>query len=123
MVPEQLREAEIDYQFSSPLHDAIDAQKGIKFLEFKQIVAEAVALDPGAAHIPDAVVILRDVANGVKIPSKWLRGEQEVKQLAAQAAEANQEQNTLDQMQQGADVTQTLGAARKDLATAAAVAP
>jgi hypothetical protein len=51
------------------------AQKGTKFLEFKQIVAEAIALDPTVAHIPDAKVILRDVANGIRVPAKWLRTE------------------------------------------------
>ena len=43
-LPERLRNADIDFKFESPLHDAIEQQKGIKFLEFKQIVAEAVEL-------------------------------------------------------------------------------
>lgn len=118
-IPQALRGAEIEFHFESPLHDAIDQQKGTKFLEFKQIVAEAVALDPGIAHIPDADAILRDVADGIKVPAKWLRTEIEVEDQREMAAQAQQQQELLQTLQQGADVTKTLGAARKDMAAVA----
>jgi hypothetical protein len=121
-LPRALRNADIDFRFESPLHDTIEQQKGIKFLEFKQIVAEAVALDPTCAHIPDAPAILRDVAGAIRAPAKWLRTEQQVEDAADAAAAQAQEAQALEQMQAGADVTQTLGAARKDMAQAAAMA-
>ena len=119
-LPEALSNADIDFRFESPLHDAIDAQKSIKFLEFKQIIAEAVSLDPSTAHIPDAPYILRDVAAGTRVPARWLRSEMEVEASVKAAAAQKQEQDMLATLQQGADVTQTLGVARKDLAQAAA---
>ena len=119
LIPRSLRNAEIDWRFESPLHDAIEQQKGIKFLEFKQIVAEAVSLDPSCAHIPDAVTILRDVSNGIRVPAKWLRTELQVEEAAAATAAQRQQQASLEQLQQGADVAATLGGARKDAAQAA----
>ena len=120
-LPQALRNADIDFRFESPLHDTIEQQKGLKFLEFKQIVAEAVALDPTTAHIPDAPIILRDVAGAIRVPSKWLRTEEQVAEAAEAAAAQAQQKQALEQMQAGADVTQTLGAARKDLAQAEAM--
>ena len=120
-LPEELRNQEIDFRFESPLHDAIESQKGIKFLEFKQIVAEAVTLDPSTAHIPDAPFILRDVASGIRVPANWLRTELQVQEANEAAAQAAESQQALQTMQAGADVTATLGAARKDLAQASVV--
>ena len=120
-IPQPLRNADIDFKFESPLHDAIDAQKGIKFLEFKQIVAEAVALDPAVINLPDAKVILRDVANGIRVPAKWVRTELEVEDAEFQQAQQQQQQEILQTMQQGADVAKTIGGARKELAQAGAV--
>lgn len=121
-VPIALRNAEVEFHFESPLHDAIEAQKGTKFIEFKQIVAEALALDPSVAHLPDAPAILRDVADGIRVPAKWLRTESQVAEAQQAAAAARQQQELLANLQQGADITQKLGAARKDMATAAATA-
>lgn len=122
-LPEPLRNADIDFRFESPLHDAIEQQKGIKFLEFKQIVAEAVALDPTCAQLPDAPLILRDVADGIRVPAKWLRTELEVEDAKRVIAQEREKQALLQTLQQGADVAATLGTAKKDMAQAAAVGP
>ena len=119
-VPEPLRNADVDFRFESPLHDAIEQQKGVKFLEFKQIIAEAVALDQRVAYIPDAVTMLRDVADGIRVPAKWMRTEMQAEDAAAQAASLKQQQEMLGVLQQGADVAATLGGARKDAAAAEA---
>jgi hypothetical protein len=122
-IPRSLRNADIDFRFESPLHDAIEAQKGTKFLEFGQIVAQAVQLDPSVAHVPDAVAILRDVAQGIRVPDLWLRTESEVQADKAAVADQAQSQQMLDTMQKGANVAQTLGAAKKDMVQAGAPAP
>lgn len=122
-MPMPLKNANVDFTFESPLHDAIEQQKGTKFLEFNQLIAQAVQLDPGVIHLPDATVILRDVANGIRVPAKWLRTELEVDQANQVAAQQQSQQQILATMQQGADIAQKTGAARKDLATAAATAP
>ena len=117
-VPRSLRDTDIDFKFESPLHDAIEQQKGLKFLEFKQIVTEAVALDPSVVHIPDATAILRDVAEGVRVPAKWLRSEQATEEAQKIAAQQAAQAEALAQAQQGAEVSKNIGAARRDLAQA-----
>ena len=117
-LPEPLRNAEIEFKFESPLHDAIEQQKGIKFLEFKQIVAEAVALDPTSQILPEAKIILRDVANGIRVPAKWLRSEAEVETIEEEAKVAMQDQQQIDKLEQSAGAIKDIGAARKDLAEA-----
>jgi hypothetical protein len=117
-VPRELRATEVDFKFESPLHDAIEQQKGIKFLEFKQIVTEAVALDPATAHLPDAVTILRDVAEGIRAPAKWLRTELEVERAQQAAAAASAAQADLASMEQAATVTEKLGKAQHSMAQA-----
>lgn len=120
-VPRELRDADVDFQFESPLHDAIEQQKGIKFLEFKQIVTEAIALDPGVAQIPDAVTILRDVAEGIRAPAKWMRTEAEVERAQQAAAEASAAQADLASMEQAAGITEKLGKAQHSMAQAQTV--
>ena len=122
-LPEPLKNADIDFRFESPLHDAIDQQKGIKFLEFKQIIAAAVELDPTVIHIPDATVMVRDVAAGIRVPAKWQRTELQVEEAVRDVAQQKQQAAMLAQMQQGAEVAATLGTAKKDMAQAAVIAP
>ena len=117
-VPRVLRGADIDWRFESPLHDSVDQQKGVKFLEFKQIVAEAVSLDPAVAHIPNATVILRDVAAGIRAPAKWLKTEAEAQESQAAAAEQAQAAASLADLEQSSNVAKNLGVARKDIAQA-----
>jgi hypothetical protein len=117
-IPDPIRNADIEFRFESPLHDAIDQQKGVKFLEFKQIVAEALTLDPAVAHIPDAKTILRDVAEGIRAPAKWMRTEAQVEQAEIDAAQQRQQEQLLNTLQQGSEITKNLGTARLDAAQA-----
>ena len=120
-VPRELRDTDIDFKFESPLHDAIEQQKGIKFLEFNQLVTTAIALDPAAAHLPDAVTILRDVAEGIRAPAKWLRTEIEVERSQQAAAQASAAQADLASMEQAAGITEKLGKAQHSMAQAQTV--
>jgi Bacteriophage head to tail connecting protein. len=115
-MPRRLRGADVEFRFSSPLHDAIDAQKGSKFLEMKQLLAEAVALDPTAAAVVDSVTALRDALSGIGVPTKWTRSEQQANAIVQDQAAKQQTADLLARMQQGAGVA-------KDLATAQSLAP
>lgn len=110
-IPDRLRGAELGWRFESPLHDAIDAQKGQKFLEMKQLIAEAAMLDQSVAAIPDAAEALRDALNGIQVPAKWMRSEVQVDDIRRQQEAARQAQETLAAMQQGSEVAERLGAA------------
>jgi len=117
-IPKKLQGRDIRFRFESPLHDAIEAQKGAKFLEAKSYIAEAIALDQNAAAIPDAVTALRDVLAGVGVPAKWIRSETTAQQVIDAQEAAKQSATMLAAMQQGSEVAANLGAARKDMAAA-----
>ena len=119
-MPPSLRGADIRFQFQSPLHDAIEQVKGQKFLEAKSIIAEAVAMDQGAAAILDAKIALRDTLHGIGTPAFWIRSEVEVQDIEEQQAAAAGAAQTLASMQQGADVAATMATAQKDKAQAEA---
>lgn len=110
-MPKELHGQDIEFTFESPLHDAVEREKGQRFLEAKSMLAQAIELDPNAADMIDASVALRDVLESIGVPAKWTRSEEEVNQRASQRLQAQQSAELLAQMQQGADVAKTLNEA------------
>ena len=82
-------------------------------------IAAALQLDPSAALIFDAKSALRDVLK-VTAPAIWLRTEAAVQAAEDQLAKQQEQQNTLQAMQQGSEVVGTLAGAAKDRAAAQA---
>lgn len=119
-LPEELQGAEIRFAFESPLHDAIEEQKGHKFLEMKQLIAEAMALDQSALALPDIKVALRDALDGIKTPAKWIRNEVTVKQIEDAQKAATQTADTLAAVEQASVAAKNYAGAEKDLSQAAA---
>lgn len=118
-MPEQLHGADFRWRFQSPLHDAIEAQKGTKFLEMSQIIAQAMALDKSAATLPDTVTALRDALDGIQVPAKWIFSEAKVKEMQDAAKRQQAAAQGIEAMQGGADVAATLAGAMKDNSAAA----
>lgn len=110
----------MQFRFESPLHDAIEAQKGQKFMEMKGLIAEAIAMDKAAAGVPDVVTALREALDGIGVPAKWINSEARVAEIRDAQQEEVQTQALLQNMQAGADVAATLATAQE---TQAAVAP
>ncbi len=107
--PKEMRGADIDFSFESPLHDAIDQQLGQTFVQASQLIAQAVALDPTVSALPKAEVMLRDSLNGIGTPAVWMRTEAEFDAMKQAAAKQKQAQDTLAAMQQGSQVVNNLG--------------
>ncbi len=107
-MPRSLRGAPVDFRFESPLHDAVERQKGNKFLEAKQLIAEAVAMDRSTVAIVDAKVALRDALTGIGTPMEWLRSEKEVEDVEKSQAEMADAAASLEAVQKGADIAKTL---------------
>lgn len=82
--PPELRAADMEFHFESPLHDLIDQAKGQLFVQSGGLIAEAAKLDPAAAEIADAKVALRDALLGIGAPAKWLRTDDEAAEIAQQ---------------------------------------
>jgi hypothetical protein len=116
--PKELRGAGVEFTFESPLHDAIDQQKGHKILEVKTLLADAIALDPSTAMILDAKAALRDALSGIQTPATWIRPESEVEAMEKQQQEAMQAQQMLSGMEQASKVAGNLASAQKDQSTA-----
>lgn len=117
-MPESLQGAELQFHFQSPLHDAIEQQKGQKFLEMSQMITAAMQLDPSIAALPDAASALRDVLDGIGVPAKWVRSEVSVKQIQDQQAAAAQAAQQMELIKQGSEAIKNLGGASRDSAAA-----
>lgn len=109
--PQALRGAEIEFHFESPLHDAIEQQKGQKFQEAQGLISIAVSLDPSCSLVPKAEVALRDALTGIGVPATWMNSEAFVKEgKAAQQAQQAQQQK-LSMLEQGSNVVKNIGQA------------
>ena len=110
-MPDSLRGQEVQFRFESPLHEAIEKQKGQIFLQAKGILAEAAALDPASASMVDARTALRDVLNGIGTPAKWLRDEDQVEAIDMEQKQKQQAQEVMAAMQTGAVTAKSIGEA------------
>lgn len=112
-LPKALQGANIQFRFESPLHEAIEREKGNRFIEAQQYIAGSVQLDPSTALVVDAKAALRDVLDAIGVPAAWVNSEDEVNATLKQQQQQQQAAITLAGMQQGADVVKTLGDANK----------
>jgi hypothetical protein len=119
-IPQSIRKQDVEWKFQSPLSEAIERQKGQKFAEAKELIAEAVALDPATAGMIDARVALRDALTGIGIPAKWLRSEREVEAHAEQVQQQQQEAAQAQQQNAQADTAQKAGKAAESFSKVAA---
>jgi head-to-tail connecting protein len=118
-IPESIRGAEIQFRFESPLHEAIERKKGTKFLEAKQLIREAIELDPSTLPTMDARKALRDALEGIGTPSKWLRDERDVEAFAKQQQAQQQAEQLTSQVANAAEAGKSLGEATQVLNAAA----
>jgi hypothetical protein len=109
--PRKLSNAEIEFDFESPLHDLIDQKKGQIFLTSSQLIAQAVALDPGVVALPKVEVMLRDALLGNGVPADWLNTEAEVQRQKDKMAQQQAQQAQLANMEQASNAVKNLGAA------------
>lgn len=118
MMPRSLQGADIQFRFESPLHDAIEQQKGQKFLEMQSLIAQAVQMDQSALALPDSKTALRDALNGIGVPARWINSETTVKQIEQAQKAAQESQQTLAAMEQGSVITSNLAKAQRDMGAA-----
>jgi hypothetical protein len=111
-IPKQLQGADIQFRFESPLHEAIEREKGNRFMEAQGFIAGAIQLDPSTALVVDAKTALRDVLDAIGVPAKWVNTEEEVQAVVEQQQQQQQAAVMLAGMQQGADVAKTMGEAQ-----------
>lgn len=114
-IPKNLRGAGIEFEYMSPLHDAIEEQKGQKFLETKALLAEAMDIDRGAAYMLDTRTALRDAMDGMGVPAEWVNSEEDVDEMVENQADQEQQQIEMERMVQGSEAAKNIGQAGQDL--------
>jgi hypothetical protein len=115
-MPQSLRGQDIEFRFESPLHEAIERQKGQKFMEAKALLADTLALDPTAgAHI-DIRTAFRDVLGSIGVPAKWMNSETEADEIIAGQQEKIAVAETIETLGAGAEAARTMGEAGQALA-------
>ena len=107
--PKELRGADIDFTFESPLHDVIEQQKGQKFQEAQQLIASAMALDQSAQFVPNAIAALRDALQGIGVPATWMNSQAQVEQKSADAQAQAQSQQRLANIEQASNAVKNIG--------------
>lgn len=113
--PKKLQGADIEFRFESPLHDAIEQQKGQIFVQGEELLAAAVKLDPSVADVVDAKVALRDALNGIGYPASWQRNESDVQAITDQRQRELQAQKVRAALQESAAAAKDFGAAQASL--------
>jgi hypothetical protein len=109
--PKSIQGAKLQFLFESPLREATERVKMGQFLEAQQVLAAAIQLDPALRHIVNGRKATRDVLEAVA-PADWMRTDGEVDEMVANEEAQVAAAQTLQTMQQGADVAATLAKAR-----------
>lgn len=120
--PKGLSGADISFTFESPLHDAIEQQKGQLLMQGEGLVASVFKVDPSVANIVDGRTALRDALAGIGVPATWLRSDEQVQEIDTKQAQAAETQRILSNITQGAAAAKDLGAAQASVAQAQPVA-
>lgn len=114
--PKSLRGADIAFNFESPLHDAIEEQKGQLFLQAQQLKAAVLQVDPSTALVTDAKKELRMALNAIGYPAAVMRNEKDVDAIEKQQQDEANAQKMLAATQQAASAAKDFGAARASVA-------
>lgn len=112
-IPRSIMGSEVRFTFESPLHDAIERQKGQKFIQAKGLVVEASELDPASLATLDVRKALRDALSGIRVDADWMRSEEAVEAHAQELQEKQQLQQQAAMVQQAAETGKTMGEAEQ----------
>lgn len=122
-MPQSLRGQDIQFEFESPLSEAIEAQKGTQLAQAKAMIAQVADLDPTAPQMLDAVVALRDALEGVGTPPKWIRDEKTMADLKMQSEQQAEIANNVDLLTKGAAAAKGVGDAAQSIGAAGLTQP
>ncbi len=118
MFPRSVRGQETIFQFDSPLSQAVEREKGQRFLEAKGLVEQAITFDQSCAAMVDWKTALRDALDGKRTPAKWLQPEATVAAYAKQLEQQKAMQQQIALIQQGGAAAEQIGAAQQALTAA-----
>lgn len=102
--PEVLSEADLEFQFSNPLQDAIERNKVNMANISLGVLAGAMQVDPKAAHAVDVVRMVGDAVRGTGAPAEWTPEPEDAAAAAEQAQQTGEILPALQTAGQAADV-------------------
>lgn len=114
-IPESIRGQEMMFRFESPLHEAIERQKGQKFMELSGLFAQVVEVEPTIRADVDFRTAFRDVAKSTGAPADWMRSEDEADRIVDEEKQAEEAAALLENMDAGAKVAEQIGKAGQAL--------
>lgn len=94
-MPDSLTGADIQFKFESPLHEAVERQKGQRALEAKQLLALFADTDPAVMAMVDARTALRESLEGMGVPAAWMRSDEDIAELEAEQQQAKMAQEAI----------------------------
>lgn len=111
-MPRSLAGQAVQFKFISPLSETLEAQKGQKLAQAKQMLALVADIAPEETKRLNARVALKDALLGNATPPAWLQPDSYMKLVDQHMAQQQQMQQTgqvLAGLQQSANIAQTLG--------------
>lgn len=119
-IPRSIRGTETRFQFESPLHDALERQKGLRFSEARELILAASEIDQSAAMVLDARIALREALAAIGTPTHWTRDEREVEEMAQAEAEAKEANQAMQEAAMGGAAAEQMGKGAMAMAEAEA---
>jgi hypothetical protein len=107
-IPESLAGKEVKFKFTSPLSQALGAEKSQKLMEDIGVLGQAAQVDPNVKNILNVKRALNDVYIGTKTPAIWLNTEDEIAQIEQAEAEAAQMKQAVAMAQQGGQAAESM---------------
>lgn len=114
-IPDSLRGRDIEFQFESPLHDAIDRSAGARFGEMAEMLAVAAQMDPDTTVHVDPHVALRDSLEKVGVSANWIQPEEQALGELGARRQARSEQEALGEVAAVTELAQAAGEAGQAL--------
>jgi len=112
-IPESLLGNEIKWQFESPLHSAIEEQKGELFFQTRRLIDVALPLDQKAVGEINIRRALRDALDGIGTPAEWKTTEEERQAFDQEFERKAKAHEMLALAQQGGAAAEQIGNAGK----------
>jgi len=94
---------------------AVELEKGTKLGNAVQLTMATMQLDPGASSNLDVGIALRDALEGIGVPQRWIRDEQQAAQIADAMAQQQAKQAQIQQAQAAGEAGQALGGAAESM--------
>lgn len=108
-MPPELKGADVEFKFVSPLQENEDRKNAQVYLESKQLLAMAAEADPSLTAMVDGRQALRDALQGAGVPATWLLDDQDMDEAISKAQEAQNASQLMDMMERGGQVAEQVG--------------